>query len=235
MKKFVLALVFGFATLGVTPVFAEGTFDFLDPCIKARSDYADQRQQVREKIAAANDSVDAMTYTPDFKDEWIKAKREQARPIFDTQVAPVLARYNVTDMDAAFAAWFSDILASTPTAELDSLINATYRHVVNEEIARLQAKSDAEFDKVKNELDNSCKMDVGNQVLRVALPAILAPITTVVRNLEIAKNESGVGAQILAGTTGISVDAIEENGGVLGGGLSGGEGSFFRKNLGIRF
>jgi hypothetical protein len=29
--------------------------------------------------------------------------------------------------------------------------------------------------------------------------------------------------------------AINKNGGVFGGGLSGGEGSFFRKNLGIRF
>jgi hypothetical protein len=39
----------------------------------------------------------------------------------------------------------------------------------------------------------------------------------------------------LAATTGISVDAINKNGGVFGGGLSGGENGFFRKNLGIRF
>jgi hypothetical protein len=67
------------------------------------------------------------------------------------------------------------------------------------------------------------------------MKVLVAPVNLAIRNLDIAKNESGVGAQILAGTTGISMDAIEENGGVLGGGLSGGEGSFFRKNLGIRF
>jgi hypothetical protein len=56
-----------------------------------------------------------------------------------------------------------------------------------------------------------------------------------VRNLEIAKRESGFVAQVIAVPTGISIDAIKENGGVFGGGLSGGPGSFFRKNLGIRF
>ena len=55
------------------------------------------------------------------------------------------------------------------------------------------------------------------------------------KNLEIAKRESGVGAQVLAVGTGISIDAINKNGGVLGGGLSGGENSVFRKNLGVRF
>jgi hypothetical protein len=74
-----------------------------------------------------------------------------------------------------------------------------------------------------------------NQVLRGVLTTALAPIELMSRNWEIAKRESGEGAKVLAATTGISVDAINKNGGVFGGGLSGGENSFFRKNLGIRF
>lgn len=64
---------------------------------------------------------------------------------------------------------------------------------------------------------------------------ILAPVDIVVGNVEAAPRESGEVAKILRGITGVSVDAINKNGGVFGGGLSGGENSFFRKNLGIRF
>ena len=129
MKKLLLALALSLVTLGATPAFAAGAFDFLDPCIKARNEFSDQRQQIREKYAAVNASVGSMTYTPEFKVAWIKAKREQARPIFDMEVAPALARYKVTDMDAAFDAWFNDMLGSIAPDDLDSIINITFRQL----------------------------------------------------------------------------------------------------------
>ncbi|MDY8108717.1 hypothetical protein U0C82_06090 [Fulvimarina sp. 2208YS6-2-32] len=67
------------------------------------------------------------------------------------------------------------------------------------------------------------------------MKVLAMPVEVVSGNIEIAKRERGAGAKVLATATGISVDAIEENGGVFGGGLSGGRGSFFRKNFGIRF
>lgn len=67
------------------------------------------------------------------------------------------------------------------------------------------------------------------------MQVLAAPVKLAGANIAGAANESGEGAKLLRVTTGISVGAIEKNGGVLGGGLSGGENSFFRKNLGVRF
>jgi hypothetical protein len=236
MKKLLFASVLGLATLGATPVFAAGAFDFLDPCIKARNEFFDQRQQVREKYAAANVSVDGMTYTPEFKNAWIKAKREQARPIFDKEVAPVLARYKVTEMDAAFNAWFDDMLGSIAPADLDSIINITFRQLAKEEIAQYQAKTESDYDKAKGELDSSCKKDVGSQVLRVAT----APIGWIGGNFEAAKDEHNLVTQVFKAVTGISPKDIAKYG-ILGGenselrklanAIAGGEQGEFRKAL----
>ena len=83
-------------------------------------------------------------------------------------------------------------------------------------------------------MNKTCKADVGSQALRGTLTIVLAPFNYASRNAELAKNETGAGAKVLALGTGISVDAINANGGVFGGGLSGGKNSVFRK-AGIRF
>jgi uncharacterized membrane-anchored protein YhcB (DUF1043 family) len=236
MKKLLLASALSLATLGASPAFAAGAFDFLDPCIKVRSDFSEQRQQVHEKYAAATSSIDTMTYTPEFKAAWIKAKREQARPVFDKQVAPVLARYKVTDMDGAFDAWFNDMIGIIATADLDMLINTTFRHLLKEEVASYQAKTEADFNQVKAELDSSCKKDVGSQVLRVAL----APISWIGGNFEAAKAEHNLVTQVFKAVSGISPKDIAKYG-ILGGenselrklanAIAGGENSDFRKTL----
>jgi hypothetical protein len=84
-------------------------------------------------------------------------------------------------------------------------------------------------------LNKSCKKDVGNRALRGVLTTASAPIAVVSKNLEIAKRESGLIAKGVAGTTRASIDASAKNGGVFGVGLSGGDGSVFRKDLHIRF
>jgi hypothetical protein len=72
-------------------------------------------------------------------------------------------------------------------------------------------------------------------VLRGVLTTALAPIELMSRNWKIAERESGEIAKPIAAIAGISVDAINKNGGVFGAGLSGGANRVFRKNLGIRF
>lgn len=219
MKKLLLALALSLVTLGATPAFAAGAFDFLDPCIKARNEFSDQRQQIREKYAAVNASVGSMTYTPEFKVAWIKAKREQARPIFDMEVAPALARYKVTDMDAAFDAWFNDMLGSIAPDDLDSIINITFRQLAKEEVAQSQDKTGADIDKAKNDLDSACKKDVGSQILRVAM----APISWIGGNFEAAKDEHNLVTQVFKAVTGISPKDITKYG------ILGGENSELRK------
>lgn len=236
MKKFLLASALGLATLSVTPAFAAGAFDFLDPCIKARGDFSEQRQQMHEKFVAASASINVMNYTPEFRDVWIKAKREQARPIFDEQVAPVLAKYKVADMDGAFDAWFNDMIASIAPSDLDALINTTFRTMAKEEVARFKAQTEDEYGNAKKDLDGSCKSDVGNQVLRVAL----APIGWIGGNFEAAKDEHNLVTQVFKAVSGISPKDIAKHG-ILGGenselrklanSIAGGENSEVRKAL----
>ena len=83
---------------------------------------------------------------------------------------------------------------------------------MKEELAKNRAATTAEFDKAKTELDDSCKNDVANQVLRVAL----APLGWVQGNFEAGKNEKNVVTQVIRAVTGISPDAIAKQG-LLGG------------------
>jgi hypothetical protein len=125
----------------------------------------------------------------------------------------------VTDLDGAFDAWFSDMIATVAPADLDSLINTTFREMAKEEIARSQAKTDADFENAKGELDSSCKKDVGSQVLRVAL----APIGWIGGNFEAGKNENNLVTQVFRAVTGISPKDIAKYG------ILGGENSELRK------
>jgi hypothetical protein len=236
MKRLLLASALGLATLSTSPAFAAGAFDFLDPCIKARSDFADQRTQVGARYANLESSIGTMVATPEFRDAWLKAKRQQARPIFDAEVAPHLLKYGLKDMDQAFDAWFKDMIAAVDPNDLQQLINTSYRMLAKEELARHRAKTDADYNEVKSELDSSCKHDVGNQVLRVAV----APIGWVAGNIDGAKNEHNIITQVFRGVTGISPKDIAKQG-ILGGdnselrklanAIAGGESSEVRKTL----
>ena len=107
-----------------------------------------------------------MVADADFRNAWLKAKRQQARPIFEAQVAPALAKYGVTNMDKAFGTWFTDMIASIAPADLDPLINTTYRMLAKEEVATSRSKTEAEFDQAKNALEQSCKSDVAYERFR---------------------------------------------------------------------
>ena len=236
MKKLLLAMALGLATISTSPAFAAGAFDFLDPCIKLRDQFADQRQQVRTKFANLEGSIPTMVADEAFRDAWIKAKREQARPLFDKEVAPKLAKYGLKDMDQAFDAWFKDMIASVDGQDLQNLINETYRMLASEELARFRSQTEVEFDQAKSDLDSSCKKDVGNQVLRVAL----APIGWIGNNFEAAKDEHNIVTQVFRAVTGISPKDIARQG-ILGGdnselrklanAVAGGENSEVRKAL----
>jgi hypothetical protein len=224
-------------TAVVSPAFADGgAFDFLDPCIKARDDFAGQRQAVRAQIERAETSIPAMTATVEFREAWMKVKRVDSRPYFDKEIAPVLRKYGVSDFDAAFNAWFEDMIASVDPQDLKDLIDHNYRELGKEEIARIRSTTEAEYDNAKKDLDAACKKDVGNQVLRVAL----APLSWIDGNFKAAKNEDNVVTQVFRALTGVSAKDIAKFG-PLGGpnselrklanAIAGGENSEVRKTL----
>lgn len=227
-----LTLTFGVALPATA---GNGVLDFLDPCVEARDSFRDQRQTILAKADAGIEDAEAADATQEYRDAWYKAKKEQARPYFDSTVAPTLRSYGVTDMDGAFETWFGDQLAQISAEDLNELIDEHFRQELKAFLVEQRANTAEELERQKNELHDACKITVGDQVLRGTITAVMAPVNLLQRNWEIAGRESGAIAQGIAASTGISIDAINENGGVFGGGLSGGENSFFRKNLGIRF
>jgi hypothetical protein len=212
-----------------------GVFDALDPCIGAGDAFRAERTAVIQNDDQALARIPTMTPTPEYRKAWMATKKKNLRKTFDETVAPALTDAGVTDLDKAYEGWFAKQIDRLNVEQLEQLITAHFREDLKELGLKQRAKNNADLQAQQADIDKSCKMDVGNQALRGALTVALAPVEMVSRNLEIAKRESGEIAKGLAATTGISVRAIEENGGVLGGGLSGGPNSFFRKNLGIRF
>ncbi|MBI2740785.1 MAG: hypothetical protein HYX38_30150 [Rhodospirillales bacterium] len=236
MKKMVLFALASLVLAGASPAYAGGAFDFLDPCIKAKSDFRDERDVVRTRLQGAELKIDTMTPAAGFRAAWLKDKRAQARPVFDADVAPQLARYGLKDMDQAFDAWFKDMVAAVDPQDLESLISTSYRVLLKEELARVRSATEASYDAAKAELDSSCKSDVGSQVLRV----VIAPLGWIGGNLEAGKSEKNIVTQVFRGVTGISAKDIAKHG-ILGGENSelrklantaaGGENSEVRKGL----
>ena len=236
MTKLLLSGVALTAVWGTAPAMAGGgVFDALDPCIQQVDKFRDERVSYLQKLDKNVAGADNAAVTPEYRDAWMKAKRSQLRATFDTYVAPALKDAGVQDMDARYDHWFDKQLESVGAENVEKLVSLNFHQELKQVRIEQRGSGAADMESAKKDLDHQCKMDVGNQMLRGTVTAVLAPIEMVAKNLEIAKRESGALAKPLAATTGISVDAINKNGGVFGGGLSGGEGSFFRKNLGIRF
>lgn len=217
------------------PATAAGALDFLDPCIQAHDEFRSQRNSILVGLDRAVGDAQHAEPTPEYRAAWLSAKRAQFGRLFDETAADDLRAEGVSDIDAARARWVDRRLSVISAEQLSALVAANFRGELREVRLEQRSRGAGELEEAKRELDRTCRMDAGNQALRGALTVALAPLNAISRNLEIARRESGIGAQGLAATTGISIDAINRNGGVLGGGLSGGEGSFFRRNLGIRF
>jgi hypothetical protein len=236
MKIATKLLIAFLAAVIATPVLAgSGAGDKLDPCIEQVDKFQEERSSYLQQLDKEVIDADTAAVTPKYREAWMKAKRFQLRESFDTFVAPMLKDAGVPNIDAAYDPWFDKQLENIGAANVDKLVAVSFHQELKKLRIKQRASGEDEIASEKEKLDKSCKMDFGNQALRVVLTAALAPINRDLRNLDLAKRESGVGGKIIAATTGISIDAINKNGGVFGGGLSGGENSFFRKNLGIRF
>jgi hypothetical protein len=235
MKKALLFIATAALSSVSLPVLAAGVFDALDPCIQQRDKFHDERVSYLQQLDKSVADADNAPLTQEYRAAWMVAKRAQLRPTFDTLVAPTLQDAGIADMEGAYGRWFEKQLATIGAANMDNLVRARFHQELKQVRVGQRTSGQAQLEAAKLDLDKACKTDVGNQVLRGVITVALTPIEMASKNLEIAKRESGAIAKGIAATTGISIDAINKNGGVFGGGLSGGENSFFRKNLGIRF
>ncbi|GAB4520265.1 MAG: hypothetical protein Tsb0019_21160 [Roseibium sp.] len=222
IKKTVIAALIAGSTM-VTSASAQGLFDFLDPCIEARNDFHDTRQNIMADLNRSVADVDTATPSREYRDAWFAAKRKEMRPVFDEHVAPTLAEYGVTDLDAAFASWFDRVMAQLDQGELDQAITANFRHELRSFRLKERDLTAAEFARQSDELGSACRMDAGNQALRVVLTTAMAPVDIVLGNIKAAEREANVVTGAVRATTGVSLRDIQDHG------LAGGENSEVRK------
>lgn len=226
MKKFI-----SFSVASVICVFASnsalasgGTFDFLDPCIEAHETF--QSQQSADLAAYDYDikNVDIAPAPEKYRQLWMESKKKQMRPIFNEVVAPSLQAAGLVDMDKHFEGWFDEILSVRVGKDnVDALVQTHFREELKRQLVKGKASTEAQYETASKELGSACKMDLGNQTLRVAIVAALAPVSIISNSLEAAKQESGVFNQALRASSGVSIKDIKEHG------AGGGENSEVRK------
>ncbi|MEO1093141.1 MAG: hypothetical protein AAFX81_21190 [Pseudomonadota bacterium] len=232
MKKLLLATVATFP-LGLSAQNALAN-NYFDPCLSMRSDFHAERNMALAAYNTEIANVDTMALTPEYREVWIKAKKTDLRPHFDEHVAPTLKDAGQTDMEGAFTAWSDKKIAE---AGGDMLITAHFRQELKAYLLEERSATEANYAAQKRELDESCKMDAGNQAHRAASKLIIDGITSPIaapvaviksidRNIQGASRESGEIDKVLKGATGISVKDIKNHG------VFGGPNSVFRKPFG---
>jgi len=187
---------------------SDGVFDFLDPCIEAHDQFSAARDAAFQDLDTRVANVDK-TSTPDaYRAAWVADKKVTLRAYFDSQVKPTLSAMGVTDFDKAYTRWFDLTLTQISPDQMKGLQDSNFQIALKAALLKQKAKTADEIANGERELSKSCKMDVGNQALRVALLGAMKPFTFVVGNWKSAEKD-GFLAQVVAAPTGINpVDAV---------------------------
>jgi hypothetical protein len=207
MKTAMKLAILGFLASSSLPSMAsasEGVLDFVDPCIEAHDQFNDQRDQILGQLNQQLANVDAAKSTDEYRKLWMESKKKALRPYFDANVKPVLESAGVKDFDQAYNKWFELQLGQLTPDQLASLQDANFRLELKAFLLDRRGKTAAALEEQHQELSKSCKMDVGNQVLRVALLGALKPITLIGDSWKSAEKDGFLAQLISAGTGGIN-------------------------------
>jgi hypothetical protein len=190
---------------------SDGVFDFLDPCIAAHDQFNDQRDAILRELNQKIGAADTAKSTDEYRKLWVASKKVALRPIFDRTEKPLLDAAGVKApeaIEAAYAKWFEGVLGELTPDQLSSLQHTNFRFEIKANLIAQRQKNSAELDAEKAKLSSTCKMDVGNQALRVAIIGALKPLTFVAGNWKAAEKDGFI-AQVIAAPTGINpVDAV---------------------------
>ena len=227
-KRITAAAMFGCAIVLANQAHAgNGAFDFLDPCIAATDDFRKQSARIMQVHNSNIANVMHAKVPTEYRKAWLAHWRKHLRTgYFAKNVAPTLKRMGVKDMNKAYRVWFEDKIKQVGEKRLATLIRGNFRRELLEHRRQTKAQSVKVLNAQKKELDQACKPDVGNQVLRATVTILAAPFNIVGKNLKGAKRESGVGAKVLKAITGGSVKDMKKHG------IFGGPNSIFRKPFG---
>lgn len=220
---------------------AQGVFDFLDPCIAAKDDYWEAREEIITQIDTRVGNIDTEPANTEFIVWWWSEKEKVLRKAFDDMFSDVV-KDSGGDVEVAYKNWLTKIIEEAGGAEKikEDVIDIEYRRVRTIKAQQEAGAVVEELDKTKNDLYDSCPEDVANQVFRGTIAIVAAPIGWVSENFKSAKEESGAISQATKAVLGISADDIAKQG-VLGGdnsearkaanAVAGGKNSEVRKTL----
>lgn len=210
MKKPLLTL----AIAALLPVLSQAAAA-IDPCVNAHEKMGDLRRVVVTEQRVQDGANKAALPTAEFERVWFAAQEPKIRKWFDENEAAKVRAVS-GNVDTAFAMsftqWKQDAAVRAEMTRQYRVLRQQYLHSSN----------DAAVSSAQREVNDSCPMDVGSQALRVGLGTVLLPVTVISGNIDAARNESGVVAQVFRGAIGISFKDIEKHGPL------GGPNSFFR-------
>jgi len=197
------------AAMSAVPAHASnGVFDFIDPCIEAHDQFSAGRDASFTDLDSRLANVDKAATTEAYRVAWLADKKVDLRKVFDRDVQPTLAALGMTDFEVAYSKWFDLTIAQVPPEHLKSLQDSSFQMSLKDALLKSKAKTAEEMSNAERELSKSCKMDVGNQALRVAILGAMKPITFVAGNWKSAEKDGFI-AQVIAAPTGVNVvDAV---------------------------
>ena len=246
MKTQTNSIILGLMLVIPSVTFAEGVFDWVDPCKKAEKEFSSNSEYLRN---AANSTINywenMQEPTKELKSYYIDLLRQSAFDIWQQNKTSIELIKIKQQLDENFDSYdfflHNEYLSKiTKKQETDA---ATELFLVdkNENLLPIfyQQKLELEnsISQEKTNLDEECKNDVANQIFRATIGNAALIID---RNFEASKNEKGDLAALIRAVSGISITDITKKG-VLGGDKSearqllntfaGGKNSEIRKGL----
>ncbi|MBU3029726.1 hypothetical protein [Paracoccus marinaquae] len=194
-------------------VSAKGLLDDLDYCIDARRDFNQDSHIMRTEAAAASKAGLDEGPSSEFGHAWWRRTFSNLYLTFDRNWGDQITQSG-GDVSKGFLTWWNDYgLTQYGGPEgLKASMEKSFERIFLEERAKVDSELAEELRRRQQELSNTCKEDVGSQIVRFSETVVAkviegakAPGEIVVGNFEGAKRESGIGAKVLRITTGISI------------------------------
>jgi len=224
-------------SLVTTASYADGAFDFADPCIKQEKKFDSNAAAIRSRASDILATWDAASEPPgEFRGIYVEAIRAAA---FKAWSSDSVNRAMLDEVKKANPAldeskfFIETIYPKFITAEKEAefvrkLFEGDYKEKIRPAIVKEQQATESKLKEGKAELDSACKPDFVSQFLRATIGNAAIIIGS---NWEAAQNEKGDIAKAYRATTGISLTDIEKYG------IEGGDNSELRKivnNSGLR-
>jgi hypothetical protein len=192
---------------------AQGLLDFLDPCIGAKQTYWQEHGSLVQNFNFQQEAISSTSPTNNFRAWWWNEKRNSLIPYFDREIFPILSRAGATNKGAAFGVWMDKQVNNAGGHDkLEALMTTEFRRLRTLVLLQQRGEIFEQMDETRRQLYGSCPQDIASQVFRGVQVVIGAPVGAINRNIEMARRESGVIAQGIAVTTGVSMEDIQDRG-----------------------